>query len=530
MKLPMTTRLRMILLVVLLLIGACVLAGAALRAWGEARFEPTPESVPDTAVPNTALVTAVRERLGPEGDAPSNRFSPLEDAALSLDTRLALANAASATLDVQYYGFHHDASGLAMLDALENAASRGVAVRLLVDDIGIGTRADCFARLAARTAGLEVRVFNPTVLRGGWRLAEFVARFPRVTRRMHNKSMTADRISTIVGGRNISDIYFDADSSFGYADVDVLVSGPAATTVADAFDTYWYSGLAVDVGQLTTRKADVRCDGAREGVEPTDVSAALPTKTRFTVLSDLERWKSLDGTWREPFSADVSVDIDLPAKVLLPYSRKLVGSAAAVETLMRSATRTLRISSPYFVPGEDGMAVIRELRERGVEVIILTNSLASTDVVSVFTAYRTHREALLRIGVQLHEFLPAMAPKTDWSGLTSDDTSLHAKNIVVDDTAVFIGSVNLDPRSFFHNTEMGVVLHSDAFASEMGANWIAMLSRVAWRLSLDEHGEIRWHGWNTDGTEHILREEPYSTRGERFYAKAFSWLPVYWLL
>ena len=197
---------------------------------------------------------------------------------------------------------------------------------------------------------------------------------------------------------------------------------------------------------------------------------------------------------------------------------------------MQTATRTLRVSSPYFIPGEDGMAVIRGLRERGVKVIVMTNSQASTDVVPVFAAYRVYREALLREGVRLYEFLPTMAPATDWSGLSSDTTSLHAKNVVVDDTHVFIGSVNLDARSFFHNTEMGVTLGSVAFGAEMADNWDAMLPRVAWRLSLGEDGRVRWHGTSPDGTERVLDEEPGTTLVQRWQARAMSWLPVAWLL
>ena len=404
-----------------------ILAGLGLRAWADARFEPDPEPVPGTAVPDTALVGAVRARLADQGPGLTERFSPLADASRSLEARIELARAAGATLDVQYYGFHHDASGLALLDALE--AARG-----------------------ARRRGAPAR------RRHRHRREE---RLPRPARRARGRS----------------------------------------------------------------RGARVQPDGAARALDAASAAAEGPAE-----LPGLDVWQGLDGAARESFPASVAVTVDPWDKVLAPFASEPEDSAAAVVDLMRSTEEVLRVSSPYFIPGEQGMEVMTDLRARGVEVVVMTNSQASTDVPAVFAAYREWRKPMLELGVELYEFLPAMAPGTDWSGLSSDSTSLHAKNLVIDDRAVFVGSVNLDARSFFHNTEMGVVLESEAFGAEMQGNWDAQLPLVAWRLILGDDGRVRWHETLPDGGERVHLVDPGTTRLDRGVARVLSWLPVAWLL
>lgn len=142
-----------------------------------------------------------------------------------------------------------------MLSTLLEAARRGVTVRLLLDDIDTQGRDGLFIRLADLSDNLSIRIFNPTYLRE-FRSVEFVARFPRVTRRMHNKSMTADGIATVVGGRNIGNEYFDINTEIAFADLDILGAGVVAAEVSEEFNDYWHSGLAIDVSRLTDPAPD----------------------------------------------------------------------------------------------------------------------------------------------------------------------------------------------------------------------------------------------------------------------------------
>jgi phosphatidylserine/phosphatidylglycerophosphate/cardiolipin synthase-like enzyme len=135
--------------------------------------------------------------------------------------RALLAGTAERTLDVQYYIWHWDMTGILLLEALHASADRGVRVRLLLDDNNISSELD--ARLMALDAhpNIEVRLFNPFMIRKP-RLIGYITDFSRLNRRMHNKSFTADNQVTIIGGRNVGDEYFGAADDVLFADLDVM--------------------------------------------------------------------------------------------------------------------------------------------------------------------------------------------------------------------------------------------------------------------------------------------------------------------
>ena len=494
-------------LAVAIAVALALVAGLALRFHGERRFARAPETVPDPPPAGSALVERVDALLG-VGDA---AVAPLPAADDALLARLELADAAGAALDVQYYGFHHDASGRTLLAHLAAAAARDVTVRLLVDDIGIGERADCLGRLDEATPNLSVRIFNLTLLRGDARLLEFLARFPRATRRMHNKAMTADRAVTIVGGRNVSDAYFDVDVEAAYADFDVMVAGRAANDAAAAFDRYWYGGLAVDAARLAADGPGIDCDGPGTGRAPAAATDPGPVLRRLAETG---------------FRAHASLVVDAPDKVLPGPGGTLSSTAAAVRGAMGAARRTLRLASPYFIPREGGLELLAGLRERGVEVDVLTNSMASNDVALVHASYRRYRRRLLELGVRLHEFKPRGGSARSWSLLDSDAVRLHAKTFVVDERTAFVGSFNLDPRSFFENAEMGVLVEAPVMARDIATRWSRNLPRIAYRLALDAEGRIAWHERLDDGTERIWHHDPRTTQRERLAVRALGWLPL----
>jgi putative cardiolipin synthase len=134
----------------------------------------------------------------------------------------------------------------------------------------------------------------------------------------------------------------------------------------------------------------------------------------------------------------------------------------------RQMRSELLIVSPYFVPGDAGVAWLRGVAARGIRVTVLTNSLAATDVGAVHAGYSKYREALLDAGVRLYEFKPGAIAYGGAGGknrkTSGSSASLHAKTFVFDRRAVFIGSLNLDPRSTQLNTEIGVVCESEPLA------------------------------------------------------------------
>jgi len=158
---------------------------------------------------------------------------------------------------------------------------------------------------------------------------------------------------------------------------------------------------------------------------------------------------------------------DMPEKVRATSVEAARAMSAQMSIMDRVSTsqRTVVISSPYFVPGTVGVQAFQELTRRNVKVAILTNSLAANDVPLVHTGYARYRVDLLRSGVELYELSPTrMIRNEELLVPIMSIGRLHAKAAVMDESIVFIGSVNLDPRSDSTNTELGLLAECPALA------------------------------------------------------------------
>lgn len=126
---------------------------------------------------------------------------PLSDGLDAFASRYLLMEKAAKTLDIQYYIWQNDMSGRLLFSAMLEAANRGVIVRLLLDDNNTPGLDDTLAQLNHHP-NITVRLFNPFSFRT-LRALGYLTDFARLNRRMHNKSFTADGVTTVVGGRNI---------------------------------------------------------------------------------------------------------------------------------------------------------------------------------------------------------------------------------------------------------------------------------------------------------------------------------------
>jgi putative cardiolipin synthase len=145
-----------------------------------------------------------------------------------------LADLAQRTLDVQYFLWERDATGRILADRLLRAADRGVRVRVLIDDVNLKDSDAAIAALDAHP-NIEIRLFNPFAHRGS-RLVGLIVDFDRVNHRMHNKLMVMDNAMAIVGGRNMSDPYFEVDSVANFRDLDITAGGPVVRELSKVFD------------------------------------------------------------------------------------------------------------------------------------------------------------------------------------------------------------------------------------------------------------------------------------------------------
>ena len=443
--------------------------------------------------------------------------------------RAALAEVAERSLDVQYYLYHDDMIGYLFTAQLLRAADRGVRVRLLLDDMDMEDRDHGILAIDSHP-NIEIRIFNPFD-RNLSRVPQFVTGLGTVTRRMHNKSFTADNVATILGGRNIGNAYFDANPTLEFADLDVLAVGEVVKDVSSSFDLYWNNELAYPATTLIeTPISDEQAHDIRnqlhdflEQQKESDYMQALQT----SMLA-----KNIRDNKVEFILGDAVIVVDHPDKITSSRDANELHLVSQLAPYFQNLKKELIIISPYFVPGDEGVDFFRELIDRGVRVRILTNSLSSNDVGIVHAGYAKYREALLKNGVELYEMnkkLTRKQRKEKKGASSSSKASLHAKAFVLDRKKVFIGSLNLDPRSFYENTEIGLILNSPEVAGTMTDILTEDIDHHAFRLELhtDEDGyeEILWHGYE-NGEPVTFDVEPYTSFWRRLGVSIMSLLPI----
>ncbi|MGF6303535.1 putative cardiolipin synthase [Paraburkholderia sp. WC7.3g] len=421
------------------------------------------------ALPATAD-TPLREALAPlEAKHPrQSGFRVLAKGSDALQVRIALARAATRTLDMQYYIAKEDATGKLLLGAALYAADHGVRVRMLVDDLNFKDIDRIMAGLNSHD-NIEIRVFNPfgSPQQGMFeRTTNLFTQIGHFTRRMHNKAMIADNQLAIVGGRNLSDEYFSASETLQFRDLDVLAAEPIVADVSASFDDYWNSDLAYPLRALNKQKFDQKeLDQTRDDLRQHWRSNADPYNAKplnATPLAAQITSERLGITW-----ASAEFSADAPEKIEHPSPDYVSPPLARLRELMRDAHHDFLIVSPYFVPHASGVQAASGLTHRGIRIAVLNNSLAATDAVAVQAGYSPFRVPLLKAGVELYEFRPHQdTPNVGLVGSRSR-ASLHAKAYVIDHQILVIGSMNLDPRSANLNTELALVIHSPELANQV---------------------------------------------------------------
>lgn len=433
------------------------------------------------------------------------------------------ARLAAHHIRVQYYIWQDDTAGRLLLKELLQAADRGVKVRLLLDDMDV-RGSDASLAAVDDHPNVEVRLFNPFnsrwgVLRMG---TEFILRGSALNHRMHNKAWIVDGQLAVVGGRNIGDSYFDAGNAYNFADLDLVAVGPLAAEAGRSFNDYWNSPLAVPIGQLRRGQLPVtalthRRDELRhwlEGQEEHPLVAHVRQAAPEALLDQTAyRW-----TTRAVLVADD------PAKAARTGQWDPGVKEALAERFANARTRVVLVS-PYFVPGSEGTAALVDMVARGVEITVLTNSLAANDVAFAHGGYARRRRALLAGGVKLYELSPAAferAFSAEPFGLGASTASLHSKAVLIDDREAFVGSFNLDPRSAHINTELGVFFADAELSEEIRYLYQrAIEPPFSYEVLLADNGRVSWHAGTTR-----YRRDPGADLWRRTLARLARILPV----
>jgi phosphatidylserine/phosphatidylglycerophosphate/cardiolipin synthase-like enzyme len=404
-------------------------------------------------------------------------------------------------------------------------------VRILLDDFNsVGEDAQVL-RLAFEP-NVEMRLFNPipgTRRNMVGRILTSLHDVGRMQKRMHNKLFLADNAWGIAGGRNLGDVYFGGGDKQNFIDLDVLAAGRIVRDMSASFDRFWNDELAYPVQTLLDedeleqlRQEQPPKRGAAAAATP--VAAVLPVTASATVLPSVsvtavveaER-PAMDLRTVPLLWASSTLLVDQPGKVG-PGDDEVDAGDTVIDgllALLRQAQRDVLIISPYFVPGPRMLAVYGELRQRGVRLRVLTNSLASNDAPAAHTGYARYRQRLLDMGVELYEMrsdpdsagtllgssggsarrergwgLGSGGPGGSKAG-TSSRASLHSKAVIIDQRLSVIGSMNLDLRSELKNSEVALVIRGAAVASEATRLIEGTLANAAYRLETRD-GHLYW--------------------------------------
>lgn len=457
-------------------------------------------------------------------------YDPLE----ALAARLNLIDKAEKTLDLQYYIWDNDKVGALALDAIIRAADRGVKVRLLIDDNNSKKMQGIYLVLAQHT-NIDVRLYNPYRFRNV-RTLDIVLDLKRINRRMHNKSFIVDNQVALIGGRNMSNQYYNVSDNYQFSDVDVMLIGSASDEIIHSFDEYWNDDYAYPVANLVDpKKYDLSFESLKQQVADHSQLATVQNYLNLTSRTNtFDQWlkNDIQLNW---VKAHVVKDPPNKTKSLAKEDEYLYHQLGQS---LEAPQHSIDIISAYFVPQKDGATLLKNFAKDGAHVRVLTNSYKANDVALVHAFYAKYRQDLLQNNVELYEFLAApefvnlnsyteeISKKSDVSLKGLSRSSLHAKMMALDEKQVFIGSFNFDPRSVKYNTEIGVILDSPTLARSIHETMDQNLSKYAYKLVLNAQDKINWKVKHLDGKINLFTKEPKIKWWKKVGLKFISWLPL----
>jgi putative cardiolipin synthase len=195
----------------------------------------------------------------------------------------------------------------------------------------------------------------------------------------------------------------------------------------------------------------------------------------------------------------------------------------------------LLMVTPFYIPADEEVQLLKDLRQRNVRVRILTNSLESAPEIGAHSGYLHYRVALLEDGVELYE-VRSLLGNARGSGQTAmlsryGNYALHAKLFVFDRQKLFIGSMNFDQRSKRLNTEVGLIIDSPELAQQTALRFEAMAqpaNSYALELRPGSAGSRPHLVWHTqeDGKAVEYVREPARSDWQRLKVRLLSLLPL----
>ena len=516
---PTTPRDHLPPLALRLIVQACVIA-ILLPLAGCRTISQNPMRIASSArsATDAGLLKRTSEQVLVGCKAGESAFMLLPGNQEALEWRLAMIDHATSSLDIKYFIWQGDECGQLLLERLIRAAERGVRVRLLVDDMTLSA-SDSHTAMLASFRNLDIRIYNPTRHRGmsGW--LDYISK-PRHNQRMHNKLMVVDGHWAIAGGRNVGNSYYGLSDKYNFRDLDVMITGELIPELSHAFDEYWNSPQAYPGSELIKtpvgkkRRKLVAKAGKKMG-EAEQILRFSPYPAGPRDWSD--RLEQLPG---QMVAGTAEYYHDSPAL----GGAKRLRMLDLLETNQPPPTVSATYVSPYFLPSKTMLAGMRKMVEDGVDVSLVTTTLAANNHTPVHSHYKKYRRKILQTGTTLYEVHhqpdAAMRSLADTAPMVSSFISLHVKAAIIDRKRVVMGSLNLDPRAMELNTENLLVIHSEPLARQLEALINSLLEPGnAWKVTGPKH--LRW----TSGEE-IRKRVPARSGWQRIGDFFYRWLPI----
>jgi len=322
-----------------------------------------------------------------------NEAELLVDGAETFPAMERMIREAQEFIHVIFYIWQPDETGRFFRDLLAEKARQGVPVRLLLDAVGAAPGLGRFMN-PLRAAGGEVAAFLPPLLlkrKLDWNF------------RNHRKLLLVDGREAVIGGMNIGDEYRGA-----WRDTTIRFAGPVVDQLQEVFAEDWYFATGDDF------------------VEPSHF-----------------------GRWSETPPPEQKADCGLVASG--PHSDVNL-THEAFSIAISSARQRIWLTTPYFIPDQVILSVLRTAVFRGVDVQLLLPERG--DHLLVDLACRSYYPELLQAGVRIFEY---------------GDGVLHSKTAVFDQDVSFVGSANMDIRSFRLNFELSCFVRSRHLADQLVA-------------------------------------------------------------
>lgn len=435
---------------------------------------------------------SVADTFDAEDHSKNNFIRIINRGDYSLQLRIHLIRSAVTSLDIQTFIWSDDECGTLVFNEILNAARRGVKVRLLIDHIASLKDPGTIGYLTTASPNIEIKYYRPhaRLLKPSIPVYTVSALLfaGGMNQRMHNKIFIVDGVLAMTGGRNYDNHYYNMSTSYNFKDRDIMVLGPTVKDAQISFDRYWEYRHSISSKDLPDVVRRLRTNDIQDESFFSSVSEYGMFNELHEALADPELMKTrfVDTLQRAESTRFLTDD---PGKNNAFWLFKMWGSSKVTKDLKNVIMQTqeeLVMQSPYLVLNRWSRRPFKKIRKKSPDVkfIVSTNSFAATDNILAYSAnYRLRSPYIRKLKFQIYEFMPRpeimqeefpqyadMKSLAAAQGLEKPFFPVHGKAFVLDKKIAFVGTYNLDSRSFNLNTEEGFLIEDETIAMQLRAD------------------------------------------------------------